>query len=209
VKFKTRPVSTEVRNDWIVAKEYANEGPGPWLVDLGHKTRWDLQDGHLDDWTPGGVTVPAVPGECRLANRILVNRMNRTQAAIWHLGNGDGPELPAEKGYTDVSEATVFLALFGKDVFSIAERLTSLDFLDPNRQPPFLVQGPFSRVPCQIVTLAREADGTGGLLLTCSRGYSGDMVDAILAAGAAYGLSPAGEDRFNTWVESIRCSTNP
>ena len=204
VKFKSEPANTEIRNHRVVVREYENEGPGPWLVDLSHKTRWDLQDGRLDEGKPAGVPVPSIPGECKLENRILVNRMNRTQAVLWHLGNGDAPELPAETGYTDISEATVFLALFGRNVFFIVEKLTSLDFRDPNRQPPFLYQGPFSRVPCQIVTLAREADGNGALLLTCSRGYARDMVHAILAAGAAFDLCPAGEDRFNTWLSSIQ-----
>ena len=57
--------------------------------------------------------MPAVPGACTFANDTLVNRMNRTQAALWHLGGSETPTLPTEPGYTDVSEATVFLALFG------------------------------------------------------------------------------------------------
>ena len=203
-QFKSRPVKTDVRDHWVVALEFENEGPGPWLVDLCHKTRWDLQDGRIDEQTPSGVSVPSVPGECRFENRILVNRMNHTQAAVWHLGNGRAPELPAETGYTDVSEATVFLALFGPKVFSIAEKLTALDFTDPNRQTPFLLQCPFSHVPCQIVTLARERAGAGALLLACSRGYARDMVHAILAAGAAYGLCPAGENRFTSWLASMQ-----
>ena len=204
VDFESSPSNTEDRNHWVVVREYENEGPGPWLVDLGHKTRWDLQDGRLDDWKPAGVPVPSMPGECRLENRILINRMNRTQAAIWHLGNGDAPVLPAEPGYTDLSEASVFLALFGPKVFSIAEKLTALDFGDPNRQTPFLFQGPFSRVPCQIVTMTRAGDGSGGLLLTCSRGYAKDMVHSILTAGTAYGLCPAGENRFTAWLDTIK-----
>jgi len=204
VNFESRPANTEIRNHWVVVREYENEGPGPWLVDLGHKIRWDLQDGRLDEGKPAGVPVPSIPGECKLENRILVNRMNRTQAAIWHLGNGDAPELPAETGYTDLSEATVFLALFGPKVFSIAEKLTALDFRDPNRQTPFLFQGPFSRVPGQIVTLERGADRSGGILLTCSRGYAQNMVHAILNAGDAFGINPAGEDRFNAWLTSIQ-----
>ena len=204
VHFETRPANAEIRNHWVVVRGYENEGPGPWLVDLGHKTRWDLQDDRIDDWKPAGLPVPSRPGGCRLENKILINRMNRTQAAIWHLGNGDAPKLPAETGYTDLSEATVFLALFGRKVFSITEKLTALDFGDPNRQTPFLFQGPFSHVPCQIVTLERGADRSGGILLTCSRGYARDMVHAILTAGEAFGIDPAGEDRFNTWLASIQ-----
>jgi hypothetical protein len=44
VQFKARPTKSEVRDNWTVALEYDEEGQGPWLVDLAHKTRWDLQD---------------------------------------------------------------------------------------------------------------------------------------------------------------------
>ena len=44
VQFQGSPVKTEMRDDWTVALAYTDEGDGPWLVDLSHKTRWDLQD---------------------------------------------------------------------------------------------------------------------------------------------------------------------
>ncbi|MGB5984861.1 MAG: hypothetical protein WBG37_06100 [Desulfobacterales bacterium] len=137
-------------------------------------------------------------------NRILVSRLNRTQAAVWHLGRGETPELPVEPGYTDVSEASAFLVLFGPNVFSIAEKLTPLDFMQPDRQAPFLLQGPFSHVGCKIIVLAKKKNGSGAILLTCARGYAEAMVHAILAAGAAYGLRPAGESRFTSWLASLQ-----
>ncbi len=204
VQFNSRPIETETRDHWTVALEYEEEGPGPWLVDLSHKSRWDLQDGSIDARRPIGLAIPGKPGRCRLENGVLINRMNRTQAAIWLLAPGDVEAMPEEYGYTDVSEASVFLALFGPHVFSILEKLSALDFLDPEKQTPFLLQGPFSHVPCQLATLERESDGSGGLLLTGSRGYAKSMVHAILAAGAAHGLCPAGEYRFTSWLESIQ-----
>ncbi len=203
VRLASRPIRTEVRDHWEVVLAYGDEGPGPWLVDLSHKTRWDLQDGALDGRTPGGLAVPANPGGCRLENRVLVNRMNRTQAAVWHLGHGDAPPLPAEPGYTDVSEATVFLGLLGPRVFAIAEKLSALDFVDPKRTTPFLLQGPFSHVPCQVVTVTREAHGTGALLVACSRGYARDMVAAVSAAGEEFGLRPAGETTFQRCLDAL------
>jgi glycine cleavage system aminomethyltransferase T len=58
-------------------------------------------------------------------------------------------------------------------------------------------------VPCQIVTLEKTADGSGGFLLTCSRGYGDSMVGAIMEAGAEFGLRPAGENRFNNWIQKL------
>jgi hypothetical protein len=97
--------------------------------------------------------------------------MNRTQVSIYHLGAA-APAMPDDSSFTDVTESTLFVALFGPKTFLVAEKLTNLDFLAPSRQAPFLLQGPFCHVPCQIVTLEKSAGSGGGFLLTCSRGYA-------------------------------------
>ncbi len=203
VQFTAGIAKTEVRDYWTVVTAYENEGQGPWLIDLGHKARWDLQDANVGEQTPCGLAVPGAPGACTLENGILINRMNRTQAAIWHL-NGAASEMPDFPGYTDVTESTVFLALVGPQVFFITEKLTALDFMAPAKPAPFLLQGPFCHVPCQIVTLDRQSDGSGGVVMTCSRGYADSMVHAVLDAGAESGVSPAGESRFNSWLSGLK-----
>ncbi len=203
VAFSSQPARTIIRDRWEIILAFDNEGPGPWLVDLSHQPRWDLQDGRVGKLSPGGLAVPDVPGACRLENQLLINRMNSTQAAVWHLGSGQAPALADVAGGTDVTEATLFLALCGARIFDVTEHLTNLDFGNPQRRTPFLLQGPLAHVPCQAVVLARSGDGSGGVLLTCSRGYAHDMVQAILSAGAAHGLRPAGENRFKTWLADL------
>lgn len=202
VQFDAQIEKTEERDNWKVVLQYQNEGKGPWLVDLAHKARFDLQDGLIDQKQPEGITIPDVPGMSVYEKSILVNRMNATQASIYCLAN-EIPPFDGDNSYTDVSEATVFLALFGKNVFLVAEKLTSLDFLAPDKNPPFLYQGPFCHVPCQIVTLQRNSDGSGGILLSCSRGYAESMVESILDSGSEFGLQPVGEDKFSEWVETL------
>lgn len=199
VQFKGPIQKSEARDSWTVVLAYGDEGQGPFLVDLSHKTRWDLQDKNLSRFKPLGKEVPEMPGTCRMEDGILINRMNRTQAAIWHLLSG-APNLPAESSYTDVSDATICLALFGPNALAVVEKLCALDFLDPGKQAPCLLQGPFSHVPCQLVLMQRGQGFDGGLLLTCSRGYAQSMVHAILGAGAEFGLTPAGEKRFTDWM---------
>jgi hypothetical protein len=202
VHFKVNPLKAEVRDNWTVALEYDEEGQGPWVVDLSHKTRWDLQDKQIESQRPCDLAVPA-PGACTLAQDTLINRMNRTQASIYHLGAA-APAMPDFSGYTDVTDGTIFLALFGPKAFFLTEKLTGLDFLDPARKAPFLYQGPFCHVPCQIVTLQKKADRSGGFLLTCSRGYGDSMVHAVLEAGAEFGLRPSGEKRFQAWLQGLQ-----
>jgi hypothetical protein len=203
VRFKAVPVKTEVRDNWTVALAFDEEGDGPFLVDLSHKVRWDLQDKKVGEQDLNGMAVPTMPGQSALGDNTLVNRMNRTQVSIYHLGQ-TAPALPDFSGYTDVTESTIFLALFGPKAFLIAEKLANLDFLDPAKAAPFLYQGPFCHVPCQVVTLEKAKDGSGGFLLTCSRGYGDSMVHAILQAGAEFGLRPAGENRFASWIEDLQ-----
>jgi len=200
VAFSARPKQAASRDDWQVVLEYDNEGQGPWLVDLSHRCKWDVQDRGLDEIQPAGVTIPPQYGRCACENGLWINRLNRTQASVWHLGDQPCPAMPAERAYTDTTDSTVFLALLGPQVFAIAEKLSALDFLDPAKEAPFLLQGPFCHVPCQMAVVSRDK-ANGALLLTCSRGYAHVMVEAILHAGAAFGLRPAGERRLAQVVE--------
>ena len=198
VVFEERPAKTKIQDNWTVVLEYEAEGQGPWVIDLSHRARWDLQDGDISMHRPWGLNIPDTPGQCVFENGVLINRMNRTQASIWHL-SGEDRSVPDDPAFTDVTDATVFLALIGKGIFSITEKLTALDFLDPLKTAPFLLQGPFSHVPCQIVILEKTAERSA-IVFTCSRGYAQDMIAAILEAGAEFELHPAGENAFSDWV---------
>ena len=196
-----KPLKTELRDHWTVVLEYEAEGNGPRVVDLSHRMRWDLQDSDISRHRPWGLNIPDTPGRCMFENGLLINRMNRTQASIWHL-SGENRSFPDDPAFTDVTDATVFLALLGKEIFSITEKLTALDFFDPLKETPFLLQGPFSHVPCQIVILGNTPERSA-ILFTCSRGYAQDMIAAILEAGEEFELQPAGENAFSDWVNKL------
>jgi len=200
VVFKSSSIRTENRDNWEVVMEYSGEGEGPYLVDLSHRPRFDLQDSDLASKKPFGIDLPEVPGSSVLENGILASRMNRTQVSLYNLDGQDDSAIMDDSGITDVTEVTLFVALMGKNIFSICEKLSALDFMDPIRIAPFLFQGPFSHVPCQIVTLSKDGDSSG-LVLSCSRGYGKDMIHSILHAGEEFGLKPAGEARFTGWFK--------
>ena len=201
VSFDARPAETEMRDNWTVVLNYDAENDGPHVIDLSHHMRWDLQAADLAGVQPFGIQVPEAPGQCVMGGGLLINRMNRTQASIWDL-RGEKPETPAGTGFTETTDATLFLALCGKGILSLTEKLTALDFSDPHKDAPFLLQGPFSHVPCQIVVLEKSPERSG-ILMTCSRGYARSMIAAILEAGEEYGLQPAGEKVFTRWVSSL------
>lgn len=201
ISFPGNPLKTELRDHWTVMQEYEAEGDGPRVIDLSHRIRWDLQDSDISRHRPWGVNIPDTDGRCVLENGVLINRLNRTQASIWHL-SGEDLSIPDDPAFTDVTDATVFLALLGKEIFSITEKLTTLDFFDPLKEAPFLLQGPFSHVPCQIVVLGNTPEKSA-ILFTCSRGYAQDMIAAVLETGAEFELHPAGENAFREWVNKI------
>jgi len=195
VSFELQPVQTEARGYWSVALKYPHEGEGPHLVDLSHKPKWDVQSSAIDTIQPFGVEIPKAPGRCILAHGIMACRMNATQTRVFILGqevNDQGN--PFE--FTDITEGHLLLALAGPNLFSITEKLASMDLQDPKKPLPYLFQGPFAHVPCQVVVVKRKTDHSL-LLLSCSRGYAKDMADAVLAAGKEAGLRPAGETAFN------------
>ena len=199
--FPQEAKQVEKQGHWAVVMEYASEGEGPWIIDLSHRPRWDLQDSDLSRFKPFEIDIPEKPGHCCLENNILANRMNRTQVSLWQL-TGDRLETPEDAAFTSTIDVTLCLAILGKAVFSIAEKLSSLDFRDPALSTPRLFQGPFAHVPCQMV-IAGQPDDMPGMLLTCSRGYARDVVAAILHAGHEFKLQPAGQLAFDKWVNNL------
>ena len=195
VSFEVQPGKKEKRGHWSVALKYPDEGEGPHLIDLSHKPKWDVQSSAIDTIQPFGVEIPKTPGRCTLAHGIMACRLNATQAWVLILGQEEN-DPPNTSEFTDITEGYLLLALAGPNLFSITEKLTSLDLQDPKKPPPYLFQGPFAHVPCQVVVIKRETDN-GLLLLSCSRGYARDMVNVVLAAGKEAGLRPAGETAIN------------
>jgi len=218
VVFHATPAATQSRDGWEVVTAYADEGPGPWLVDLSHRARWDFQDRRIDDERPFGQTVPARPGEVSVESGLMINRMNRTQAAIWHVGAGDPPATtsggglvsraaagtsgPAGVSCTLTTDSHCWLAVVGHDAPSVMERGTSLDLFPPGRPGPFLTQGPVLHVPGQVVTWSH-----GLLLIACARGYGRTFAEALLHAARDTGLRPAGEAAFARRAAALQTAT--
>lgn len=191
--FAATPVKTETRDGWTVVLAYEGEDgcEGPWLVDLSHRRRWDFQDGRLEDMRPMGLPVPKRFGEVGVNGALAINRMNRTQVAIWHLGADEPPAAPDEIGFTETTDGHCMLAFVGGGVPEVLEHLTSLDLFEPERPRPFLTQGPVLHVPCQIVTFADDL-----VVMTLARGYGETFAEAALGAGGLAGLVPGGENAF-------------
>lgn len=199
VSFNIVPEKVEWRNHWPVAQRYPHEGSGPYLVDLSHCEKWDFQSGRLDRLAPWDQPMPGQPGACTFTNGMLVNRLNGTQAVVWHLAGAPPWELQVDEA-TDVTDASILLALMGPHLDAIMEKMTALDLFRPGMQLPALVQGPVAHVPCRIVRLQGAKDGEDVLLISCSLGYARDMVEALLHAGREFGLRPAGERVWSAWI---------
>ena len=62
VRFDAIPIETERRDGWEVVLSYGDQGDGPWLVDLSHRNRWDVQDREIERLRPFGLPVPEAGG---------------------------------------------------------------------------------------------------------------------------------------------------
>ena len=79
------------------------------------------------------------------------------------------------------------------------EKIADLDLFLPAEQTVRFVQGPILDGASQVMILS-SPDSSTGLLLAVCRGAGQSIVDAILDAGGEFGLQPAGEQVFKTWL---------
>jgi hypothetical protein len=198
VKFPKAPRKKENRDGWEVVLEYEEQGNGPFLIDLSHVPKWDVQDTRLSSIESWGDRIPEIPGSCTVQNGTLVTRMNPTQAAVWHLLEVDST-IPRQTAYTDITDAYTLMAVLAKDVFSIMEKVTPLDLSSPAWKPPFMFQGPVLRIRCQVVVMGVKEEWAT-VLIACSRGYGQSMAETLLDAGREWDLRPGGETVFRNWL---------
>jgi len=201
VHFNVQPLASESREGWNVVLEYKGETAAPRIIDLSHRNRWDVQDGKLNRLKPWGRKIPEAFGQCSYERGLLINRMNRTQAACWHLA-GDPLERPEQTAFTNITDGQMMVALIGREAFAIMEKAVALDFEASPFEPPRLYQAPVFHVPAQVVHLGVD-NGRDVILIACSRGYGHTMTEALLHAGAEWGLHPAGEKAFSACVEKM------
>lgn len=202
IRWRVAPAQVERREGWDVVLKYEKEEGGPVLVDLSHRSRWDVQDRDIAALRPAGAPIPEGVGGTLVTEGYVVNRMNRTQASVWHLGSS-GPWMPEESCVTETTDAQAFLAILGAEerVYGLMEHVCPLDLAAPGQGRPRLVQGPILHIPCQIVPFASNAGGTAAVLITFSRGYGQSMAEALLETGHSLRFRPGGESVFMKWME--------
>ena len=204
VRFDAMPSRIEDRAGWNVVLDYepdratADALRRACLVDLSHRARWDCQHRDIGTVRPFGLRVPPRPGEVAVGDGIMINRMNGTQAALWHVGPGEAPPPPTGPHYTGTTDAHGWFAIVGEAAPAVLECVTDLDLFDPARRRPFLTQGPILHIPCQIVTWREDL-----VLIAVSRGYGETFAEALLASARHEGLTPAGERIFTDRVEAL------
>ena len=199
VTFPATPARTRIRNGWEVVLEYNDEGTGPFLVDLSHIGKWDVQGEDLPSLRPAGLAIPTDSEQCLLTGDFLLNLIKWNWATIWHF-SVDMPDFADKYAFTNITEAYALLAIAGRDAFSIMEKLSSLDLLSPGRNPPFFIMGPVFHIRSQVVVLSRKEKGSA-VLVACPRGYGQSMAEIMLEAGKEYGLRPGGEDHFSRLMD--------
>ena len=192
-------VRTEIKNGYEVVQEYENPGDGPWLVDLSHVPKWDIQNRNITDVRVWSLTPPERPSECILEQGRLICRLNRVQVAAWDLSCRAGELcLPFA---TEITDGLCLLAVVGNEALAVMERITPLDVFAPGVTPPVLIQGPVLHIPCRLVRL-RQTETREAVLIGFSRGYGQSMAESMLSAAGDLGLRQGGEDVFKPMLDA-------
>jgi hypothetical protein len=196
-----KAAETEVRDGWQVVLRYeAQEKDGLLLVDLSHRPKWDIQNRELAEIHPWGLTITDQPGECIFQDGFQINRMNRTQAACWHLV-GAAPPPPDLPALTDTTDATALMAVIGGQLSALMEKVCALDFDAAGTKTPHLFQAPVLHVASQVV-LFGESKGRKAILIACARGFGQSVLEGLMHAGTQFGLHAAGERAFADWISA-------
>lgn len=198
ITFPGRAIRTDPRDNMEIVLEYEDEGEAPWLVDLSHLPKWNLQGENLSSLSPGNLPMPPETLDCTQEANHLITRVKTNWAMIWDL-SGRNADRFDDFACTDVTEAYAMLAVIGRHTFAIMEKVTNLDLTDPTRKPPFLQLGPVLHVRTQTVVLDRDSD-TPAVIIAAARGYGQCMAEALLEAGAEWNLRPAGESVFTRLI---------
>lgn len=199
ITFANPALRKQNRNNMEIVLEYEEEGNGPYLVDLSHLPKWDLQGENLSSLAPGGLPMPDQTLDGTLSSNLLVTRVKSNWAMIFDLAGKDLGQFD-DFTCTDVSEAYAMVAVIGREAFAVLEKVSSLDLTDPTRKPPFLLLGPVLHVRTQTVVFSRDAENSA-VIIAAARGYGQCMADALLTAGAEWGIRPAGENVFTRFLD--------
>lgn len=202
IVFNAAPIEKRRHNGFDVVMAYDNESDknddAPAIIDLSHMAKWDIQDAHLDQIKPLDHTLPEMPGAClQTTDNLFMFRLNTTQAGIWHICN-DNPstrtpgKILEGPAYTDITDARALIAVVGRGVPSLIEKITDLDLMSPSLKPPFLLQGPILRIAGRIL-VACLGDDHALVFFSFPRGYGQTMAEALLEAGSRQGVYFAGE----------------
>ena len=141
-----RAMETENRDGWQVVLAYEDQGNGPYLIDLSHIPKWDIQDADIHAIRPLKRTIPESPGSRSFEDGVLITQINDSRASLWLLSR-EHPRLPEGPAFTDVTDAYTVMALVGKEVFAIMESLTPWISPPHEKQPLFWFRGLSSGCP--------------------------------------------------------------
>jgi hypothetical protein len=201
LRFAVPPAKTAARRGWEVALSFPGDDGTPVVVDLSHAGKWELYARGLEGRQVGPAVIPATPGQVTLTADLAVSLCRPSVALIWQLSENALPALPAGVDCTEITDGIALMALIGEDVLRVFEKVSDLDLALPADQTVGFVQGPVLDTPAQAMVLS-DQDTVPGVLLAVARGYGQSVLESLMDAGAQFGLQPAGEQRFQKWLNS-------
>lgn len=192
---------SEERDGYTVALKYQQENEnGPWLIDLCHRPKYDYQCNGKEPGTPSGFSLPKTPGNAKIKDGWLISAIGTSQFSLIHIGKGECTS-PDDPGFTETTDGRCLFAIGGIGASMLMEKFTRMNFNDPKLSLPCMLQGPMIHTFGQLHILGKDEDRL--FLVNIGRGYAQSVVHAVLDIGKPYGLKPAGEGVFTTWLVKL------
>lgn len=188
---------TKVYNSFAVVLNYEGEKGGSGLVDLSHLPKYELLSYHIDT----NYQIFGIPEDncgAVLSKEKAVCRLTPERALLWYFSEENSAKHQSRE-LNDISDGQALLFFTGRNIFSVMERIASLDISETKETGLLFVQGPVLGIPAKILVCTNQ-NQQPGIFFAVARGYGQSIADALLSAGSDCLLAPAGEEIFSAWL---------
>lgn len=123
------------------------------------------------------------PGQVAMAD--YGSRLFRAEPLVWHILNGEAPDIPADQGTVlDLSHGRALVRISGDQARAVMMRLTSIDLRDPAFPDGSVAATGAHHTPW---TLFRRDDGAPAYEVLIMRSYAQDFWDQLQHLSAQFG----------------------
>ena len=163
------------------------------LTDLTHRPKAFIQGLALDK------LANLIPGQALWTGQAFVGCIKPGEAVLFDL-TGPIEQAWPDSYYTDMTDAWVFLGLWGSRAVDVMQRLVAVDVERPDLKEPFYL---ITRSHALALQILNPKGKEPGFFLACDRSHGQNLFDSLFHAGQHLGLTVVGLKGFQKWFERL------